>query len=101
MTKINFEFQGTVHVGGVIISSDSDSPDHTLNVSLDGQVVSGGCVDAEIARAVGIKNMVSALDHDEVLSHYSMDDFTDHLINSDRSDSDIKQLSIALAKSLE
>ena len=97
MTKLLFDVKGTLKVDGVLINSEKQ-----VEVELDGHLITGGCTDAAIAKAIGIKNILTAIDHDEVLSHYSLDDFTDHIINNKSlSDSQIKQMSMLLAQSLD
>ncbi len=93
-TSFSFSLKGILDVGAVKFYH----PSAAVEVVISGEVSSGGCSDAAIARAFGIKNIVMALDHDEILSCYSVADLIDHIINNPDIDVDyvIAQLQASL-----
>lgn len=79
---LSFSLKGVLDVGAVKFYH----PDSVIEVVITGEVSSSGCGDAAIARAFGVKNIVMALDHDEVLSCYSVEDLLDHITHNDEID---------------
>ncbi len=77
-TSFSFSLKGILDVGAVKFYH----PSAAVEVVVQGEVSSGGCSDAAIARAFGVKSIVMALDHDEVLSCFSPEDLIDHITNN-------------------
>ena len=92
VSTINFDVLGVLKVGDSVFNATAQP----INVVLEGELITGGCTDAAIVSMIGINNIISVLNHDEVLSQYSIDDLIDHLINGNRSEADLNHIIAAL-----
>ena len=93
-TSFSFSLKGILDVGAVKFYH----PETTVEVVVSGEVSSGGCGDAAIARAFGVKNIIMALDNDEVLCCFSQENLIDHITSNP--DIDVNYVIIQLQASL-
>jgi len=91
---IIFDLLGSLTVGGVKYVNANQ-----VEVVIEGEVSASGCGDAAIAQAFGIKNIITALGDDDVLSNFTAEQLIDHILNNH--DLDIELIISELKKSLE